>query len=101
MTCGRVMEGDARGNVGARDRKSWPHILSPRGRRSKPISPVPRERCAMSNASEAGAAARPPLAEKLAQSADGVLEQIAREYGVSTFEVVRALPAEHRGIVPG
>ena len=37
----------------------------------------------------------------LAQSADGVLEQIAREYGVSTFEVVRALPAEHRAIVPG
>jgi len=30
-----------------------------------------------------------------------VLEQIAREYGVSSFEVVRALPAEHRGIVPG
>ena len=40
--------------------------------------------------------ARPLLAERLAQSADGVLEQIARDYGVSTFEVVRALPAEHR-----
>lgn len=44
---------------------------------------------------------RPPLAERLAQSADGVLEQIAREYGVSAFDVVRALPAEHRAIVPG
>jgi heme iron utilization protein len=47
------------------------------------------------------AAARPPLAERLAQSADGVLEQIAREYGVSTFEVVSALPAKHRSIVAG
>ena len=44
---------------------------------------------------------RPPLAERLAQSADGILEQIARDYGVSTFEVVRALPAEHRSIVAG
>jgi putative heme utilization carrier protein HutX len=55
----------------------------------------------MSDVSDANVAARPPLADRLAQSADGVLEQIAREYGVSTFEVVRALPAEHRGIVPG
>lgn len=47
------------------------------------------------------AEARPPLAERLAQSADGILEQIAREYGVSTFDVVSALPAEHRSIVPG
>jgi heme iron utilization protein len=44
---------------------------------------------------------KPPLAERLAQSADGILEQIARDYAVSTFEVVRALPAEHRSIVPG
>jgi hypothetical protein len=29
------------------------------------------------------------------------LEQIARDYGVSTFEVVRALPSEHTTIVPG
>jgi putative heme utilization carrier protein HutX len=50
---------------------------------------------------DTSAAARPPLAERLAQSADGVLEQIAREYGVSTFEVVRALPADHRSIVGG
>jgi heme iron utilization protein len=51
--------------------------------------------------SDAGAAARPPLAERLRQNADGILEQIARDYGVSTFEVVRALPDEHRTIVPG
>jgi heme iron utilization protein len=44
---------------------------------------------------------KPPLAERLAQSADGILEQIARDYGVSTFEVVRALPAEHRSVVAG
>ena len=50
---------------------------------------------------DASAAARPPLAQRLAQSADGVLEQIAREYGVSTFEVARALPAELRSIVAG
>jgi heme iron utilization protein len=47
------------------------------------------------------AAARQPLAERLKQSADGILEQIAREYGVSTFAVVEALPGEHRSIVPG
>jgi putative heme utilization carrier protein HutX len=55
----------------------------------------------MSDASTAAAASRPALADRLAQSADGVLEQIGREYGVSTFEVVKALPAEHRAIVPG
>jgi putative heme utilization carrier protein HutX len=55
----------------------------------------------MSVASDAGTAERPPLAERLRQSADGILEQIAREYGVSTFEVVRALPDEHRTIVSG
>jgi len=44
---------------------------------------------------------KPPLAERLAQSADGILEQIARDYAVSTFEVVRALPADHRSIVSG
>ena len=51
--------------------------------------------------SDAVTAARPPLAERLKQSADGILEQIARDYAVSTFEVVRALPEEHRAIVPG
>jgi heme iron utilization protein len=44
---------------------------------------------------------KPLLAERLAQNADGVLEQIARDYSVSTFEVVRALPPEHRTIVAG
>jgi hypothetical protein len=51
--------------------------------------------------SEASATARPSLADRLKQSADGVLEQIARDYAVSTFDVVRALPEEHRAIVPG
>ena len=51
--------------------------------------------------SETSAAARPPLADRLRQTADGILEQIARDYGVSTFDVVQALPAEHRAIVPG
>jgi heme iron utilization protein len=44
---------------------------------------------------------RPSLAERLRQNPDGVLEQVAREYAVSTFDVVRALPEEHRAIVPG
>jgi putative heme utilization carrier protein HutX len=43
---------------------------------------------------------RPPLAERLATNADGILEQVARDYGVSTYEVVRNLPAEHRKLVP-
>jgi putative heme utilization carrier protein HutX len=55
----------------------------------------------MNEKSDPAMAARPPLAARLAQSADGILEQIAREYGVSTFDVVNALPAEHRAIVPG
>jgi heme iron utilization protein len=50
---------------------------------------------------ETGTASQPRLAERLARSADGILEQIAREYGVSTFDVVQALPAEHRRVVPG
>lgn len=41
-------------------------------------------------------ASRPPLAERLATNADGVLEQIARDYGVSTFDVVKGLPETHR-----
>lgn len=44
---------------------------------------------------------RPSLAERLKQNADGILEQIAREYAVSTFDVVAALPEEYRLIVPG
>jgi hypothetical protein len=50
---------------------------------------------------EISAAARPPLAERLKKNADGILEQIARDYGVSTLDVVRALPAEHCAVVPG
>jgi putative heme utilization carrier protein HutX len=50
---------------------------------------------------DTSATARPPLAGRLAANADGILEQIAREYGVSTFEVVRNLTPEHRAIVPG
>ena len=44
---------------------------------------------------------RPALAERLRQNADGILEQIARDYAVSTFDVVGALPQDHRTIVPG
>jgi putative heme utilization carrier protein HutX len=51
--------------------------------------------------SDVTSATRPPLAERLSTNADGILEQIARDYGVSTFEVVQALPAEHRTIVSG
>ena len=50
---------------------------------------------------DANAMARPPLAERLRRNPDGILEQVAREYGVSTFEVVRTLPAEHCAVVPG
>jgi len=41
------------------------------------------------------------LAEKLAANPDGVLERIAAEYGVSTLDVVKALPAEYRTVIPG
>jgi hypothetical protein len=41
------------------------------------------------------------LAERLAQNPDGVLERIAAEHGVSTIDVVAALPTEHRTIVSG
>ena len=44
---------------------------------------------------------QPTLRERLANNADGILEQIAREHGVSTFEAVEALPTAHRVIVPG
>jgi putative heme utilization carrier protein HutX len=44
---------------------------------------------------------RRPLAERLKGNADGILEQIAGEYGVSTFEVVRNLSAEHATLVSG
>ncbi|MGE3066902.1 MAG: heme utilization cystosolic carrier protein HutX [Hyphomicrobiaceae bacterium] len=44
---------------------------------------------------------RVPLKQRLAGNADGILEQIAREYGVSTYDVVAALPEEHRTVVDG
>ncbi len=44
---------------------------------------------------------RPTLAARAASSPGDLLEQIAREYGVSTFEVVRSLPAEQATIAPG
>jgi len=69
----------------------------------------PTARCAGSRPNKGGvmaeaaqaAAALPPLAERLKQNADGVLELIARDYAVSTFDVVRALPDEYRTIVSG
>lgn len=56
---------------------------------------------AVSDVVDADAPARQPLRERLAKNADGILEQIAREYGVSTFDVVEALPTEHRAVLPG
>lgn len=44
-------------------------------------------------------AERKPLAQRLAENADGVLEQIAREYDVSTLEVARNLPPAHCTVV--
>jgi len=41
------------------------------------------------------------LAERLAKNPDGVLERIAAEYGVSTRDVVAALPAAHQTFVGG
>lgn len=41
------------------------------------------------------------LAERLAANPDGVLERIAEECGVSTLDVVKALPEAHRTIIPG
>ncbi len=35
------------------------------------------------------------LVERLAGSSDGILERIADEFGVSTFDVVKALPDDH------
>ena len=51
-------------------------------------------------AHETASPAKPTLKDRLAGNADGVIEQIAREYGVSTLEVVRQLPAEHRTVLP-
>lgn len=45
--------------------------------------------------------ADPQLVAELAGNPDGILEQVARRHGVSTFNAVRALPETHRQIVPG
>lgn len=42
-----------------------------------------------------------PLRERLAKNPDGIVERIAREYGVSTLAVVEALPAAHRTLIKG
>jgi heme iron utilization protein len=41
-----------------------------------------------------------PLAERLAANADGVVEHIAREYGVSPLTVLQHMPREHCKLVP-
>lgn len=41
------------------------------------------------------------LATRLAENPDGVLERIAEEHGVSTLDVVRALPEAHTTLVSG
>jgi putative heme utilization carrier protein HutX len=57
----------------------------------------------MSEMSREAAAEAPlePLHERLAKNPDGIVERIAREYGVSTLSVVEALPPAHRTILKG
>lgn len=54
----------------------------------------------MAATSEANAA-KPALRDKLAHNADGILEQIAKDYAVTTLDVVRALPGAYRVICGG
>lgn len=49
-------------------------------------------------AQEAG---RLPLRERLSRNADGIVEQIARDYGVAPLDVLREMPEEHRVLVSG
>lgn len=42
-----------------------------------------------------------PLKERLAKNPDGIIERIAREYGVSTLAVVESLPVTHRTLIDG
>lgn len=42
-----------------------------------------------------------PLNERLAANSDGILEDIARTYGVRTIDVVRAMPEPYRTLVSG
>lgn len=46
-------------------------------------------------------APREPLHERLAMNPDGIVERIAREYGVSTLSVVEALAPMHRTLIGG
>lgn len=55
----------------------------------------------MSNQTAAEIAGRPPLGERMARNADGIIEHIARDYGVSTYDVVAAMPDEHRVLADG
>lgn len=41
------------------------------------------------------------LRSQLAENPDGVIEQIAKAYGVTTHTATKALPAKHRTCVPG
>jgi len=54
----------------------------------------------MSSAPQAADDVFVPLRDRLAANPDGILEDIARTYCVSTLEVVRALPAANRTLVP-
>mgnify|MGYP000008047309 FL=1 len=49
----------------------------------------------------AAEAPRESLHERLAKNPDGIVERIAREYGVSTLSVVEALAPTHRTLVGG
>lgn len=42
-----------------------------------------------------------PLRDRLAKNPDGIVERIAREYGVSTLAVVESLPDQHRTLIDG
>jgi putative heme utilization carrier protein HutX len=42
-----------------------------------------------------------PLKDRLAKNPDGIVERIAKEYGVSTLAVIEALPDHHRTLIDG
>jgi heme iron utilization protein len=48
-----------------------------------------------------GAAPLEPLRDRLEKNADGIIERIAQEYGVSTLAVVEQLPDRHRTLADG
>ncbi len=55
----------------------------------------------MSQSTSAAAVPLEPLHERLAKNPDGIVERIAREYGVSTLSVIEALPAANRTLIAG